>query len=76
MREDEVHDDSEAHGGHDEHDDGLEEQKEHGTAPSRARARAQTNDSRQRTAVVIARQYLRVQSCCAVQQHLRYLIAQ
>ena len=43
MREDEVHDDSEAHGGHDEHDDGLEEQKEHGTAPARgARARAQT----------------------------------
>ena len=32
MREDGVHDDSEAHGGHDEHDDGLEEQKEHGTA--------------------------------------------
>ena len=32
MREDGVHDDSEAHGGHDEHDDGLEAQKEHGTA--------------------------------------------
>ena len=42
MREDGVHNDSEAHGGHDEHDDGLEEQKEHGTAPARARARAQT----------------------------------
>ena len=44
MREDGVHDDSEAHGGHDEHDDGLEEQKEHGMGTSQS-----TNDSRQRT---------------------------
>ena len=36
MREDEVHDDSEAHGGHGENDVGLEEQEAHGTDARRA----------------------------------------
>ena len=49
------------------------ERARHGTGTSTSQS---TNDSRQRTPVVIARHYLRVKSCCAVQQHLRYLIAQ
>ena len=39
MREDEVHDDSEVHGGHGENDVGLEEQEEHGTGTGSTRAR-------------------------------------
>ena len=39
MREDGVHDDSEAHGGHDEHDE-LEKQKEHGKSTTAREAEA------------------------------------